>query len=72
MLYTVYWYKWHIDTLAPLFKVIREKKGQVHVREFLLQKDFFLQKSAIIFIHCAKEEAKDDICMIEVVICYLV
>ena len=33
---------------------------------------FFLQASASIFIHCAKEEAKDDICMIEVVICYLV
>ena len=54
--------------------VISEKKGQVDVQEFLLQFFFFfLQMSASVFMHCVtKEEAKDDICMIEVVICLLV
>ena len=53
--------------------VISEKKGQVDVQEFLLQNVFFLQMSASVFMHCVtKEEAKDDICMIEVVICLLV
>ena len=58
----------------PLFEVISEKKGQVHVREFLLQKDFFfLQMSASIFMHCAANKGfKDDIYMIEVVIYILV
>ena len=38
-----------------------------------MQKDLCLQASVSIFMHCAaKEEAKDKICMIEVVICVLV
>ena len=59
----------------PLFQVISENKGQVHVREFLLQKDlfFFLQMSASIIMHCAANKGfKDGICMIEVVICIIV
>ena len=50
----------------PLCKVIREKRGQTYVREFLLQKA--LQKSASVFMRCATKEAKDDIGMIAVVV----
>ena len=53
-------------TLKSVIYVLRTAKYQVQ------QKVFFLQTNASIFIHCAKEEAKDDICIIEVVICYLV
>ena len=53
-------FTWH------LHKIIREKRGQAYVREFLLQ--ITLQNSRSVFMQCAAKETKADIVVIGVVV----